>query len=512
MALWDNFFKRAPGGGGISDATPGKAPDSRRQGDTGVRHLGGFLFENERSAQLTGWQRYTTYKEILTNTSIVAAGTRYFLNILAKASWKVLPATDEEGDVLEGAQEVADLVESCMGDMEQSWGRVIRRGAMYRYYGFNIQEWTAKRRPDGKIGILALDPRPQVTIDRWDLDQWGIVQGVWQRSADGYTDKYLDRRRLIYLVDDTLDEGPAGLGLLRHLVRDAERLRAYEELEEVGFETDLRGIPVARAPLAQLEDMVAKSAITRAEFEGAIKAVKDFISGVVRNKKLGIMLDSATFESKDEAGRPSGEKLYDVELLNGSSTSAEQLAHAIQRINSQMARTLGVEHLMLGTDGAGSLALGKVKTSDFYMVVDSTQTEVKEGYQRDYIATICDLNGIRPELRPTYSTDAVQFRDVEGMAATLRDMATAGAVLEADDPAIKEMRDYMGLSSPSTASVDRAMEDAALGHETAQAALAAAELAGKPVPGPAGRPAPKPGNRNRSQPKPSRANPPRGKP
>ena len=63
-----------------------------------------------------------------------------------------------------------------------SWARIVRRAAMYRFYGFSIQEWTAKRRPDGLLTLADVAPRSQMTIERWDMLTDGSIQGVVQRK------------------------------------------------------------------------------------------------------------------------------------------------------------------------------------------------------------------------------------------------------------------------------------------------------------------------------------------
>ena len=251
-------------------------------GSSGLQSFGGYVLTGERSAALQGTRRFQTYADMLANTSIVATGTRHFLNILTKASWSVQPAKDEHGQPLPGAQEVADLVEACMGDMATPWFRVVRRAAMYRYFGFSVQEWTAKRRADGRIGIADVSARPQVTIERWDLDPTGSVLGCFQRVTAGAREVYLPRSKFIHMVDDALNDSPEGLGLLRHAVRACDRLRGYEDLEQVGFETDLRGIPVGRAPISDLREQLNKKTITGAQFAKALSAVDSFVKNHIK--------------------------------------------------------------------------------------------------------------------------------------------------------------------------------------------------------------------------------------
>ena len=60
------------------------------------------------------------------------------------------------------------------------WHRIVRRLSMYRFYGFSIMEWTAKRRDDGLLTFADVEPRAQRTIERWDVDETGKVMGALQ--------------------------------------------------------------------------------------------------------------------------------------------------------------------------------------------------------------------------------------------------------------------------------------------------------------------------------------------
>src|SRR5690606_18061192 len=124
------------------------------------------------------------------------------------------------------AQEAADFVESVMFDMETSWAKIARRASMYRFNGFGIQEWTAKRRDDGRIGLKDIAARPCHTITRWEIDEaTGEIRGVYQTNPQTGREIFLPRGKVIYLVDDSLTDHPEGLGLFRNLVEPATRLR-----------------------------------------------------------------------------------------------------------------------------------------------------------------------------------------------------------------------------------------------------------------------------------------------
>lgn len=405
----------------------------------------GYVVSKEKSPSLQGQQKYKTYSELLVNTTVIGTGVRYFLMLLSSAKWNVIPAQDEDGNPLPGAEEVAAFVESCMEDMDTPWRRVVRRAAMYRFYGFSVQEWVAKKRDDGRLGISAVETRPQHTICRWDVEPGGKILGLVQQTQE-YGEVYIPRSKFIHVVDDTLEESPEGIGLLRHLVRPAERLRAYEELEEIGFSTDLRGIPVGYGPLTDMREQVKAGTMKVEDVEKARGAINRFLDNHMKNEQTALFLDSATYRNLDEAASPSSTKMWGIELLNGNSKGEKEVADAITRINQEMARLLGIEHLLLGADGSGSLALGSTKLSSFLLLIGSTLSELADAFKADWRNPTCELNGIPRELWPDLVPEDVDIADVEAVAAALRDLATAGAPLAPNDPAINEVRAKAGLS------------------------------------------------------------------
>lgn len=438
-------------------SAPRTAGPTQTVGVPGTAIYGGYVQTGEKNRNLASREeRHKTYSEILANTSVVAAGTRYFLSLVAKARWSFKPSeADKDG-------KFAELTEQVLRhDMRTPWHRVVRRAAMYRFYGFSVQEWTARRHEDGHLTFLDVAPRAQQTIDRWDVAPDGEVRGMVQVSPQTFEDIYLPRNKCVYLVDDTLSDSPEGLGLFRHLVSPAQRLARYEQLEGFGFETDLRGVPIGRAPFTALAEKVKAGEITDADRRSIEKPIRDFIKNHVKSAKLGMLMDSITYESKDEAGRASSAPQWSVDLLKGSATSFEENANAIERINREMARVLGVEQLLLG-EGAGSYALSRDKTSSFYLLVDGALTEVREAVADDLVDRIWRLNGWPEEMKPEMGTEAIRHTDVAEVAAVLRDMATAGAILSPDDPVVNEIRDMMGMPvAPEETTLDDD-DDAAL--------------------------------------------------
>ncbi len=420
----------------------------------------GFLLDREKDNRLVGSQRYITYSDIIANTSIVGTGVRRLLGLVVKTSWSWEPADDTPQ-----AQDVADFVEDCFVNMLTPWNRVVQRAAMFRFYGFALAEWIAKKRDDGRIGYLDIQARPQSTIYRWFAERSGTVLGVMQLDPQTGEEILIPRGKMFYCVDDSIDFTPQGMGLLRHVVSTATALERYEQLEGWGFETDLRGIPIGRAPLAKLKALADSDPSKAAAISAQLEPLKNFLKGHIKSPKLSILLDSLTYQGNDAAQTPSAVKEWDITMMtgnDGASTTQAEVSTAIMRLNQECARILGCEDLLLGADAVGSRALGQSKAQNVAQVVDGIMNGIRESVDSDLILPLLRMNGMDEALAPKSRTETVQLRDVDQITTGLRDMAVAGAVIGPDDPVVDYVRGLFGLPEQLSTEVALAQSDAAL--------------------------------------------------
>ena len=421
---------------------PTNVAPSAELGVGGTAVFSGHLAHNEASAELVGRAKYRTFSDAIANISIIAAGVRLLLNLASNASWKAEPAKDsgEEG------QEMADRVMSVLHDMKQPWHRIVRRLAGHRFFGFAVGEWVAKRNDDGSIGFANVLALPQITIERWMLDRNGDVLGVIQTSPQSARDVAIPREKIIHVVDDAINDSPEGLGLLRHVSDGVKRLQRLQELELFGFAGDLRGIPVGRAPIAELDQAVKRQVITKVQADALINGLEMFVKNHVRNPDMGVMLDSTPYKGVGENRTPVATPQWGVELLDGGSYSLDAVANAIIRIQREIARVLGVEHLLLGENSAASRSLSEDKTQSFGLLVDGTLREIREAVEQDLLVPLFELNGWSMDLMPTMKTEAQAFRNADQLSAVIRDLATAGVQVDRQDEAVGEIMDLLGLT------------------------------------------------------------------
>lgn len=424
---------------------PKKVSPYETVGTIGTVIVGGFVQEKERNRRLTGQEKYKTFSDIVANVTIVAAGISIYLSFIGKAKWKIVAKDPDNA----AAVEHAEFIERCINGMETPWSRVVRKLAMYRMYGFVITEWTAKKGKQGEIEILDVESRPCFTIDQWDVDENGNVQGVVQRSPLTSVPNYIPKSKMIYLVEDSLTDDPRGLGILRQIVKTADQLDDYERLEQIGFETDMRGIPVLTAPLETLKKLVKNNEITKEQFDEIKKELRSLIKNHIRSTDSGVLLPSETYTAVGDSGNNvSSVAKYDFKLVSGDHYGHAEIGEAINRKQKEIARALGVEQLLLGESSTGSLALSRDKSKALADVINSVLLEIKQAVDKDLIQPISMLNGIPEEEYVEAQVEKVEQRDIEQISQVLADLASVGVTLFVEDEAVGEVFDLMGLTRP----------------------------------------------------------------
>ena len=214
-------------------------------------------------------------------------------------------------------------------------------------------------------------------------------------------------------------------------------------LEDIGFDTDLRGVPVVKVPLERISKMVESGEITEKDAEELIGEFTSFIEEHQRKKSQGMMLDSEPY--MDNEGKPTGLPMYAIELLKGDGSAQADLSNAIDRCRNDLAMLLGSAFLLLGEGGAGSLALSKTKMDSFMLMVGSTLQYLGTVYERDLFKQIARLNGWNEQDLPRFKYEEPKMQDILEITESLRNMATAGATLQKDDPIWNELRAMMGV-------------------------------------------------------------------
>lgn len=151
-----------------------------------------------------------------------------------------------------------------------------------------------------------------------------------------------------------------------------------EEIEGIGIERDLAGLPVLTPPenfKLDGDDIETKHALAWA---------KKLVASIRRDEQDGVL-------------KPFG---WGFELLGSPGQRQFDTTTVINRYNKEIAVTVLAQFIMLGMERTGSYALAKEQTDMFYLCLEGWADAIGSTFNRQAVPTLFGLNGVSEEMRP----------------------------------------------------------------------------------------------------------------
>lgn len=347
-------------------------------GNSGLNRWGQDIFE-EFIPILRMPRATKIYKEMSSNDPVIGAILLCARQLIKKVTWRVKPASDSKAD-----REAAEFLESCRNDMSMTWGDLIDEITSSFEYGYSYHEIIYKKRlgsqkdptkrskfNDGRIGWRKIPGRSQESWSGWEFNEKddGSLMGMWQ---DLRSNKVLIPIEKSLLFRTTaVRSNPEGRSFLRNAYRPWYFKKHIEEIEGIGIERDLAGLPILETPdMVNIWDPLDKDAQQkRAIAESLVKSIR-------RDKNEGVVL-------------PFGWKLT---LLTSGSNRQFDTNATINRYDQRIAITLLSDIVMLGADKVGSFALADVKKTLLAAALDAQVDGTVQVFNRYAIPRLFDLN------------------------------------------------------------------------------------------------------------------------
>lgn len=425
----------------IRKARP-SSTDFAEIGSSGLHQFGGEI-RDDFLRQLQGKQAYANYREMADNDPVIGAMLQSIEMLIRSAEWSVEPAdSDDERAIAE-----AEFVSSCLLDMSASWSDTLASIMGFLVYGFSLHEIVYKRRQgftadartrskhnDGRIGWRKLPVRSQDTIDRWKLDEHGGIQGAYQTDpyAAGAGVKFLPIEKCLLFRTTSKQNNPTGRSVLRNAFVPWYYKRRIAEIEAIGIERDLAGMPVALVPPHMLSDNATSNE------RAALDAIKQIVRNIKRDEQEGIVFPLAYDPD-------TGNKAFDLVLLSTGGRRQFDTDGIIGRYDQRIAMTVLADFLLLGHEKVGTQALSVSKIELFRMSVDAYLDEIAEVFNTHAIPRLMRLNGVDEALSPTIAYQMTQAVDLGSLGAFVQSLAQAGAPLFPDETLENHLRGLAGL-------------------------------------------------------------------
>ena len=408
-------------------------------GSTGLRQFGGFVSE-EFLKELQGLRGARVYREMADNDPIVGAVLFAVTMLVRQAKWNV-----QEADESPESEAGKAFLEEVIGDMARPWSDVVAEICTMFPFGYAPMEIIWKRcggpeaqdqaersqYTDGKVGIRDLALRAQPTVIRWQFDpEDGCVHGLWQQPWAGPM-VYIPAEKLLIFRTQGVSNNPEGRSLLRNAYRPWFFKKRIEEIEGVGIERDLAGLPVAMIPSQYMSP----------EADPLDKAVyaawQTMVRNVRRDTQEGIILPS----DRDSAGN----LLFDFKLLSTGGSRTFDTSKVVDRWNRAIATSVLADFIFLGQQAVGSFALSSDKTALFATAIGGFLTSIADVLNRHLVDRLWRLNGLPPEFKPKLVPGDLEKPNLGELAQYIQTLAGAGAPLFPDRQLENHLREAAGM-------------------------------------------------------------------
>jgi hypothetical protein len=214
--------------------------------------------------------------------------------------------------------------------------------------------------------------------------------------------------------------------------------RRIEEIEAIGVERDLAGLPVAYVPPEYLSSSATPDQIS------VLSAVQELVTTIKRNEAEGVVFPVIHDEH--------GNKLFDLVLLSSGGSRQFDTDKIVGRYDQRLAMTVLADFILLGHDRVGSFALGSTKMDLFTMAVDSLCRTIADTITAYAIPRLLRLNGLDTGRAPSLAYSEVAHVDLAEVSGFVQSLVTAGALVP--DPRLEDhLRELAGLP-PSTHTMD----------------------------------------------------------
>lgn len=425
----------------MDDLTKAAAPTEVGELGTSGLPIHGGVIEGDFLRALQGQRGLATYREMADNDAVIGGILLAIEMLFRSVDWTVTPAdTDNQAAIDE-----AEFVASCMNDMSHSWDETIAAILSMLVYGFSLHEIVYKKRAgdqddgtssqydDGRLGWRKLPIRAQNTITEWKLDDNGGIISCVQQDVNNGKSVTLPIDRCLLFRTSTKQNNPVGRSCLRNAYLPWYYGRRIQEIEAIGIERDLAGLPIAYVP----PQMLSGSATT--DQRQALDEIKHIIRNVRRDEQEGIVFPLAYDENNNLQ--------YKMELLSTGGARQFDTNEIVARYDARKAMTLLADFILLGHEKVGTQALSVSKISLFTDSIAAWLESIADVFNQYAIPRLMKVNGIDPSLQPTLTHSSPRRAQMEETAQYVSSLVMAGAI--GPDPELEEyLRDLGGLPHP----------------------------------------------------------------
>jgi len=396
--------------GDISDPNYRK----REIGKSGLLQYAGRLYE-EWMRELQGDRGRKNLGRMVTDEPFLAASDSAMRLLMRQVPWSVKAAGGDETAVHD-----QEFLTQCMVDMSLTWSDFVDDVLSMLRYGWSYFETVYKvryrkghesRYNDGAVGWRKHALRPQESLDHWDFDASGGVQGMWQRDPTGAGLYLIPIEKALLFRTVRRKNSPEGASIYRGAWRPYKVKVILDVLEPIIIERDGTGIPKFEAP---------------ADYFQASNVKGQAFLAMLKQAGTDLKADEQQCLIAPQSYDAAGNKQFDYSLLSTPGRRSIEIREAIQARNVEMLMVTMTDFLLLGHANVGSFALSADKSNLLSVALTAYLDSIAQVLNTYAVPRLFELNGWEREAYPEFVHGAVEKAGVATAAQIVSQLSSAG--------------------------------------------------------------------------------------
>ncbi|GAF67643.1 unnamed protein product, partial [marine sediment metagenome] len=336
--------------------------------------------------ELSGIRGVNIYNEMSNNCPTVGAILFAIDMLIRQVPWNVNKVSDEPNDIA-----AAEFLESCLNDMSMTWKDTISEILSMLTFGWAYHEVVNKIRlgknhkfpnrsskfNDGRVGWAKIPIRSQDTLLNWEYSDSGDLLGMHQLAPPTFKQTFIPVDRALLFRTQVKKNNPEGRSVLRNAYRPWFFKKNIENIEGIGIERDLAGLPVIKVPV----ELLATNA--SADKKALLAVFVKLVQKIRRNENEGVVFPLAFDEN--------GNELYKLELLSTGGKRNFDTNEIVNRFKQDIAMTVLADFILLGHKGVGSYALASSKTKLFATAIGTWVDVIQDVFNKTAIPRLFDF-------------------------------------------------------------------------------------------------------------------------
>ena len=335
--------------------------------------------------------------------------------IALKPDWVIQPRNPEDSK----SKEYADLISNMLfNDMATTFNSFVLNSITMAEYGFAISEIVLKKRQgktdnpmttslynDGLFGVAKLSPRWQNSITKWDIDNNGNIENVYQRSDDfDTTDIKMPYKKILHFVMNGYNGNPEGESVLRGTFASYYNKKNIERIQRETFERGFTGILDIQVPPRYM----SKKYNTPEGVE-MMRVIDAFLRNVKQGKEAGIIRPA----SKD----------FNIELIQGKTGTGLDPDKMIDRYNTEIVMCLLSDSFMGKSKVYQGASGEQTKTKIYKSFIGIILDEIKEQINKKLIPLLFNINNLDTEYMPYLDYGNLDDLDLQAVSWFIQSVA-----------------------------------------------------------------------------------------